>query len=156
MFSNMLTPIDGSSDAQRALDLAVDLARRYGARLHLLHVITASDVPKALRKLSDRPPLPASAAPNAVPAYEREVAKDVAQVLLERARKAAEEAGVEHVETHWTTGQSAHEILAYAREHRIDLIVIGARGMSPLKGLMIGSVSHKVQQLARCNVITVK
>lgn len=156
MFKKILVPVDGSEHAERALDMAVELAAKYGAELHILHIVGVGPVPPALRHLSDRPSLPASASPNAAPVYEREVAKDVAEALTRRARERAEEAGVERVHATWEVGPSAQHILDYARRNGVDGIVLGARGLGTLKGLLVGSVSHKVQNLARCTVITVR
>ncbi|NQU72224.1 MAG: universal stress protein, partial [Rhodospirillales bacterium] len=47
-------------------------------------------------------------------------------------------------------------IIEYAEQHDIDMIVIGSRGLGDLKGMLLGSVSHKVAHLAECSCITVK
>ena len=53
-------------------------------------------------------------------------------------------------------GDYANEILKLAEEKKIDMIIMGRRGLSTLKGFMTGSVSHKVAQRADCSVLTVK
>ncbi|WP_080876237.1 universal stress protein [Oceanobacillus timonensis] len=52
-------------------------------------------------------------------------------------------------------GDPAHQILEYAKEHAQDMIIIGSRGISGVKGVMLGSVSHKVSQLSECPVLIV-
>jgi len=156
MFDRILVPVDGSEYADRALAMAIDVAVHYGSQLHILHVVGVGPVPPELRHLSDRPSLPGSASPNAAPVYEQEVAKDVAEALVEKARLRALEAGVENVETSWEAGPSAQHIIEYARRNAIDVVLMGARGMGALAGLLVGSVSHKVQNLAPCSVITVR
>ena len=53
-------------------------------------------------------------------------------------------------------GNPADEIVEFAKQKQIDLIVMGSRGLSDIKGLFLGSVSHKVSHLAECTCITVK
>ena len=53
-------------------------------------------------------------------------------------------------------GEPVRSILAFASLHHVDTIVVGSRGLSDLKGLLMGSVSHKLGQLAKVTCITVK
>jgi nucleotide-binding universal stress UspA family protein len=53
-------------------------------------------------------------------------------------------------------GQPARTIVSTAEEVQADAIVLGSRGLGDVSGLLLGSVSHKVASLAKCNVITVK
>lgn len=53
-------------------------------------------------------------------------------------------------------GDPAEQLLAYARAERIDLIALGRRGVRQIRGLLIGSVSWKVNSLAECPVLTVR
>ncbi len=53
-------------------------------------------------------------------------------------------------------GDAANVLSAYAKEHQCDLIIMGSRGNSQLKGLLLGSVSIKVLQYAECPVLIVK
>ncbi len=64
--------------------------------------------------------------------------------------------GAKRVETRVEFGDAAPVILATAKECGADLIVLGSRGLSDLRGLMMGSVSHKVANLAEVTVLTVK
>jgi nucleotide-binding universal stress UspA family protein len=54
------------------------------------------------------------------------------------------------------TGDPADALLGYARDLGIDLIVMGRRGVGPIRGLLVGSVSLKVNSLAECPVLTVR
>ncbi len=82
--------------------------------------------------------------------------EDIAVKLLERGQKIAEEHGVSRISTSWRGGSTTEGILAQAKEVEADTIVMGSRGLSDLKGLVVGSVSHKVQHLFEGTVITVK
>ena len=76
--------------------------------------------------------------------------------LLDAARFRAEERQVKAIETLVEHGDPAHRIVDAAQHHGADLIVMGRRGHGDLKGLLLGSVSHKVCQLAACACLTVK
>ena len=54
------------------------------------------------------------------------------------------------------TGDPAQVIANEAKKENCDLIVMGSRGMNPAKGLLLGSVSHRVLQLAPCPVLIVR
>lgn len=157
---NILVPVDGSEHADRAVALAGDIASKYGARLTLVHVLMHGKLPDHIRRLSDKPgrtePGMAVGAGYVEPAEPLEVLEDIADKILDRAERKAREAGAGEVDRIKTGGVAAEEILHYARETSADLIVMGSRGLGGLKGLLVGSVSHKVQNLAECSVITVR
>ena len=52
-------------------------------------------------------------------------------------------------------GDPAHQILEYAKEHEQELIIMGSRGLSGIKEITLGSVSHKVTQLSKCPVLII-
>ena len=160
MVKNILVPIDGSKHAESALELASDLAARYEAKLHVMHVLLRGEVPDEIRALSDKegdqePPLAIGGGfvDASLPA---EVLKDIAEKLLAQAEKTAKEHGVEQVECTWHQGDPARTILLQAQDSGADMIVMGSRGLSDLKGLLVGSVSHKIANLFEGSVVTVK
>ncbi|MBJ8192959.1 universal stress protein, partial [Bacillus cereus] len=71
---------------------------------------------------------------------------------LQQAKSKLESAGI-NPETLHLKGDPAHEILDYARDSKQQLIIIGSRGLSGIKEMMLGSVSHKVSQLSSCPVL---
>lgn len=160
MFDTLLVPIDGSAHADKAVTLAADLAAKYDAKLWLLHVLLHGNVPDAVRRLSDKPgrEQPPLALGGAYVDAElpRDVLEDIADKLLERARATAVERGARHIETAWTPGAAAEAILAQAQQVGADTIVMGSRGLSDFRGLLVGSVSHKVGHLFDGTVVTVK
>ncbi|MEX1081184.1 MAG: universal stress protein [Halofilum sp. (in: g-proteobacteria)] len=177
MINNILAPIDGSEHANRAVKLAADLAAKYGARLHLFHVLLEGGVPERLLKLSTKTPeqlqpqtrwmvtdydgwmakgyheMLTMATSNSQP---REILEDIADKLLTQAREEAQAQGVEKVDLAHAAGSPAPQILNRAREVEADTIVMGCRGLAPIPELAVGSVTHKVQRVFPGTVITVR
>lgn len=127
MYKRILVAYDGSDHAKKAVQHAVELAKIFGSALY---VIT--------------------------------VAADPSQVSLDRARKTAEEAAKTiasaglKAEVEVRSGTPATEILNYAEEKEVDLIVMGSRGLSAIQRLVLGSVSQAVASRARVPVLIVK
>ena len=160
MIKHILVPVDGSRHAQKALELAIDLATKYGAELTLVHALLRGQVPDEIRKLSDRPgalePAMVVGAAYVDFTLPRPVLEDIAEKLLQGGARLASERGVETVHTHWGPGEPARVILEWAREHEADTIVMGSRGLGDFRGMIVGSVSHKVQHLFEGTVVSVK
>jgi nucleotide-binding universal stress UspA family protein len=83
-------------------------------------------------------------------------ALDESRGLVEDVAKRLREMGVAEVETDVIEGPASEVILAVVETRAPDLLVIGARGQSPWKGLVLGSVSLAVTQRANCPVLVVK
>ncbi|MCK2183701.1 universal stress protein [Halomonas getboli] len=145
MFHTILVPIDGSEHSRVALCVACKLARQEDGQLILLHI------PEAL----PHEPLLVWGI-GAVPMESTlEKRDEVGQTLLDHAIEEAKALGIEQVKPVLTRGDPSQTILAAAEEHGVDTIVMGSRGLGDLKGLVVGSVSHKVSHGADCRVITV-
>lgn len=145
MIKNILVPVDGSKYSKKALELACDLADKYDAGLHLLHVILSPEAKHTLVL---------GGASVTVDASEEEIEK-AGHKVIEAAKKIAGEHGRNKVETEVVGGPTAQRILEYAKDNDVDMIVMGSRGLSDISGLLVGSVSHKVSHLARCTCVTV-
>jgi nucleotide-binding universal stress UspA family protein len=137
MFGKILVAVDGSQHARAALDVAIDLARRYSASLCLLH---------AFPHVSDL---------LGTPQYEHLLAARsmIGNQLLEAAQ--AQVGDALSVETQLIEGPAAPAILRVAEDDGFELIVLGSRGHGQLAGLLLGSVSNAVAQRARCPVLIV-
>ncbi|MCP4875613.1 MAG: universal stress protein [Gammaproteobacteria bacterium] len=142
----ILIPIDGSPHSKKALEFAADLALRYPAKLCILHVL--HDSPG-----SDTISL--GAASVTIEASQENLDK-AARGLMESAKKVVTDMGCSDVETITRGGHPTQQIIRCARKKGIDVIVLGSRGLSDIKGLLLGSVSHQVNNLAGCTVITVR
>jgi len=81
---------------------------------------------------------------------------EVGQHILDGAKGHAQQKGLDNVETRLESGDPADRILHCIDDENIDCVVMGSRGLSNVKGLFLGSVSHKVANHAACTCITVK
>ncbi|MDL5143504.1 universal stress protein [Bacillus atrophaeus] len=148
MFNKMLVAIDGSEMSAKALDAAVHLAKEQQAELSILHVGREAVV--ATSSLTGIVYVPE----HFIDEIRQEVKKEGLHIL-ENAKAKAAESGVK-AEIIYAQGEPAHEILKNAKEKGVSLIIVGSRGISGLKEMMLGSVSHKVSQLSPCPVLIVR
>ena len=161
MIQNILTPIDGSGHARMALDMSIDLAARYDARMTLLHVSDHDgNVPEELYDAASRELEEVESGGGETglqPHHSRRfrVLEHMGRELLRKAQEQAEAKGVRHAETVLDHGDAGKRILHHARNKSADLIIMGSRGFGELTGLVLGSVSHKVFHLAPCSCVTV-
>lgn len=150
MIKTILVPVDGSEHANKAVVLASDLAQKYDARLIALNVLTEAGSDRVPPELRDYERL------EHVRLTERSVLDSESERILSDAKLQAQEKGAPKVETVRRSGDAAAIILEVASDQNADLIVMGSRGLGNVKGLLLGSVSHKVAQLSECSCITVK
>jgi nucleotide-binding universal stress UspA family protein len=146
VIKNVMVAVDGSPPATRALALGADIAMRYGAGLHVVHVVAEVTVPEELEEFArtervDRPDWV-------------ELGR-VGEAVIGAARAEASAKGVQDVRTRVLTGDPPEQLLGYAHDHAINLLLMGRRGRGRIRGLLMGSVSAKVSSLAECPVVTV-
>jgi nucleotide-binding universal stress UspA family protein len=153
MFKTIVCATDGSRHAAKAVNIAVDLAERYSARLIFVFAVPTGDLPAELRHMVEVEHLIEDPAAMGDPAR---VAHAIVEKVLADATDTANEHGVTQVVTHLETGDAAQVILRTIERERADLVVMGSRGLGEIRGLLLGSVSHKIAQLAPCPCLTVK
>lgn len=141
MFSNILVALDGSEGSQHALTTAATLCKEQGSQLFLLHVVNEVELRFGKGELAV-----------SVNEINRALHAEGEELLS----KATAQVSDVQVTTKLVTGNPAEQIVSFANENGIDLIVIGSRGLGAVKELVLGSVSHKVVQLAACPVFIVK
>lgn len=174
MFKSIVVAFDGSANAGRALEIGAELARSVEASLGIVYVIDHlhMHVPDEVRQMGEiehvidpRPKMMVNFenAPASMMSSLAQTSADTqdamfqyADFLVEQARQSAKDAGANNVESKAVLGDPAEEIIAFARDRKADLIVTGCRGFGKLKSLLLGSVSHKITQLAECSCLTVK
>jgi len=148
MLRKILVPTDSSAHAQKAIDFACDLALKYGATLYVMHVVSETDVPGWVQEYIEAEGI--KEPPQSV------YLEKIGQRIIELAEKQIKGKGVEHFESMVELGNPAEKITKFAKENDVDMIVMGSRGLSEVKGLLLGSVSHKVCNMAKCTCVTVK
>lgn len=176
MFETILVPTDGSDHAKKAVLLASDIAGKYEARMVLMHVMHKGPLPEEVRRMARVENITPGPAAGSVPlspegmfpastilgteseteAQTQQVLQFMAENILTDAKRAAQEKGIQKVSVVTADGDPAEQILHRAEKENANLIVMGSRGLSDLKGLLMGSVSHKVSQLSPCSCVTVK
>jgi len=154
LFTKILVPLDGSEHSIRALDIAIQIAKKFAGKLTLIHVYSVGVRPVVV-------PEPATFTPGipimAPVEYSRvaEAMKETGTRILAEGKEKAEAKGVK-VETLLKEGHIVHEIVKTAEEGKFDLIVMGARGISRIKEIIRGSVSDGVIRNAPCPVLVTK
>lgn len=141
-FRTILVPIDFSDHSEKALTTATALAQKFHARLHLLHcyqIHVGGVSPYGVA-------LPAN--------FDREVREAAERHLSDWAQK-PRGAGLD-VATTVTPIFASEAISNTAQEIGADLIVMGTRGLSGLKHVLLGSVTERTVRIAPCPVLTVK
>ena len=139
----ILLPTDFSEYATEATKYALALAEKFGSEVHLLHVID----------------LMAAVAPEyGIPPWLDEQLEKMEAQALERLGEVFEPAWREQHRTVRATrqGTTYAKIIEYAKEHQIDLIVMGTHGRSGLTHFLMGSVAERVVRHASCPVLTVR
>jgi nucleotide-binding universal stress UspA family protein len=139
MYERILVPTDGSTGVDRAVEHAVDLARTYGAQLHVLNVVNVAS-------------LSVEANSQAVIDQLEEQGEELTYQVAEQAT----DAGVEDVVTEVTHGIPHQTILEYADERGMDLVVMGTHGRTGLEHYLLGSVTEKVVRSSDVPVLTVR
>ena len=145
MFSHILAAYDGSTGATEAVKKAAGLARLCEAELTVLTIYRHHSLLEA--SFSVTPP--------GNRGNLDDIMRDHAREVAEAGRDLAREAGAPTVRAFTKAGQPARGIVAFAKEHDCDLIVVGSRGLGSVEGFLVGSVSHKLTGLAECPVLVV-
>ena len=143
MFRKIMVPFDGSTNAETALQKAVELAALTGGEILILTVYRHHSMLEASFSMV-RP---------ADPGNMDDAMRDHAREVADHAKRIAQETGASQVRAFIKAGQPARTIIAWAKEKEVDLIVLSSRGMGSVEGYLLGSVSHKVTALAECPVL---
>lgn len=138
-FRKILTANDGSDNAFKALDAAVDIAAQYGAELHVILVEELSPQSGMIEDVKLR--------------------KEKEDRLAFRHTRRIEAAAAHHqltLQIHVFTGHAVRTIVAFAKDNAFDLLVIGATGHSEFYEVLLGGRADRILRLAHCPVLVVK
>lgn len=137
---------DFSENADQAFVVARDLAEKFGATLHIIHVMVS---------FSLSPPVHATYMPIE---YDPNFIEEVTQA----ARKAIQDKYIANIpdsvphDVNLLSGYASTEIIATVEEKKIDLIVMGSHGLTGLAHVLFGSTADRVVRKAPCSVLTVR
>lgn len=145
--AKILLAVDGSADSARAARTAIRLSEKTGSELHVIHVAYllppgwGSEVSDSASRLYEET---------------REEVKQESQRMLDEQVGKIKDAGGNVSEAHLRAGRSDEEIVLLAEELGVGLVVLGSRGLGPLKRALMGSVSVSVVRHAHCPVLVVR
>lgn len=142
----IVVAFDGSKDSMTAVRLASSIASKYGSKVILVHVFTSP-----VMVYSGGPGMP-------MPDYQglEDAARSVGKETLARGVQAASRYGIK-ARGELLRGTSVVEALVgYASSEKADLIVVGTRGMTGFKKLVLGSVSSGIVGHAPCPVLVAR
>jgi nucleotide-binding universal stress UspA family protein len=142
-WKRILCPIDFSDASRAALEAAAEVAKRYGAKVALFHAY----------------PVPGYTFPDGSFVASSKMLDELseqAQRHLEEWKAIAEGLGIAQVEIATAIGEPAHEILAFAKAQKADLLVLGTHGRTGIQHALMGSVAERVVRRSTCPVLTVR
>jgi nucleotide-binding universal stress UspA family protein len=138
MYDRLLVAVDHSEVSPRVLAAAKDLALLSKGKVWVLHLLEK----EVIAQMGD------------VPSESDQEAAQPVRDGVNTLRQAGVDAEGEIRPT--TFGHAAREILADAKEHAADVIIMGSRGRSDVSGAILGSTAHKVIHLADRPVLVVR
>lgn len=137
MFTTIILGLDGSEGCRPAVPVAADLARRYGAKIVIVHVDE--------RVAAKGGVVPVKADEDEIQAELRQLAADLSEQGIETSLETLEV----------ILGGPAHAIEQLAEKIGADLVVVGRRGHSPVVGLLLGSVALRLLAISKRPVLAV-
>ncbi len=147
MINKILVATDASAASGRAVSFAAQLAVIHEAELLILNVIRDMQLPDELKN---------------APEFESfnnardDLMRQAADRILDEARKKARKAGAKRVQTAIGSGDPATSVAGFAKRRKVDLIVVGTRGLSKIKAASMGSVSRKLMDLTDVNCAVIR
>lgn len=175
MKKHILVATDGSDTAMKAVDLAAEIAGKFGVPLTVAHVRQFGRPAEELARMADVEHLVEHVNRQSNLDFQlmtgtvgdmfsdKRPSSDVVRVvtmigdeIVRRAVDRSKELGATDVRTSTSQGDAADAILDMASDAGADMIVIGHRGLGRVRTLLLGSVAQKVTQQAECTVVSVR
>ncbi len=139
MYKNLMFPTDGSENSKNALKTAIDLTKKFDAKLTVVHVVDGSSFIFYTQGL---------ALPNIFEQLEEE-GKQIINDTIDEGKK-----NDITVESKILEGHPAEEIIKESKNY--DLIIMGSLGRTGISKMLLGSVAEKVVRFAECPVLVVR
>ncbi|QLL78788.1 universal stress protein [Ligilactobacillus saerimneri] len=141
-YKNILVPVDGSEIAEKALETAIEIAKRNEAHLDILNVIELKQFSVSYAGMVDT---------NGDVVYQ--TFEDV-ENYLEELKEEVIKRGQKDVSVHVRFG-SPRTVIAqeFPNDHHTDMIVMGPTGLNPVERVLVGAVTDYVTRVAACDVM---
>ena len=143
---NILCPTDFSDPSYEALKVADELAAHFGATLHVVNVVPLVPIVEA--------PIGVESASFNVASYQQEL-EGQAQKSLKSLTEQKISKGV-NIVTEVLIGNAAGEVMRYAGEKAVDMIVIATHGLSGWRRFISGSTTEQIVRQSSCPVLTIR
>ena len=143
---NILCPTDFSEPSYEALKVADELAAHFGATLHIVNVVPLVPIVEA--------PIGVESASFNVASYQQELEGQAKKSLKALAEQRVTKG--ENVVTDVLIGNAAGEVMRYASEKSMDMIVIATHGLSGWRRFISGSTTEQIVRQASCPVLTIR
>jgi nucleotide-binding universal stress UspA family protein len=153
LFQKTLVPLDGSEHSLKALEKAAQIAEKFSGKITLIHVYSVQPImmPEPSTVTSLNIPILTGAEVSVM----IEAARKWGNKILEDGEQRIKATNVQ-VEKLLVEGHAVEEIVRVANEGNFDLIAIGARGVSHMREMLLGSVTDGVIHHAHCPVLVIK
>lgn len=147
MINKILVATDASSASSRAVTFAAKLSVLHEAELLILNVIRDMQLPPELKNAPEF---------EALNNARDDLMRQAADQILAKAKQTAKKGGAKKVQTAIGSGDPATSVAGFARRRKIDLIVVGTRGLSKINASAMGSVSRKLLDLTDINCLVIR
>lgn len=147
MLKKILVAVDGSDHSLKAVDYAASISKAMNADLCILFVLRNQSLPKGVLAYADA---------EHIIGGNKDILEKMAADIITSAKERAAKHGVQSISTEVKTGPVARSIVANAKDINADMIVIGTRGVGNIEATLRGGVSHRVELLAKCPVLSVR
>lgn len=147
MINKILVAVDGSDHALKAVDYAASIAAAMKIELNILFVLKSQNLPKGLLNYADA---------EHIIGGNKDILEKMASDIVTNAKARAAKSNAANITTNIESGPVARTIVAHATGNNADMIVIGTRGMGNIEATLRGGISHRVELLAKCPVLSVR
>lgn len=138
LYMNILVPLDGSENSQKALLQACDLAKNYQSNLTLVYIVDKSP---SLNLLDRKEYLG--------------ILRKFGEKVLTKSQQIAKNEGLD-VTTIMKEGNVSNEIVKIAKNKKCNLIIMGSKGLGATARFFLGSISNKLANNSPCSILIVK